>query len=224
MVENIKVGQINILPNNIFVLVCEFCKSDCYALGLEGFVTHITGHFPQQPTTIKNEDPIIITDSECEEEEAVINHGEEKEFMPPDITDNVNEAANVNQENMQIDPKLNGSIKRNGHTNEANQTKGDTLSKSACRQRGFKCRFWSKIFRDKWGLNYHTDVHNENDRLRCNMCSKTYANAKNRLKHVKQVHTENMRRQLEKKIVNKSKRGARQGKSSEILPRIPKGC
>lgn len=68
-ITKIKCGQIFILSNGDFTLDCEVCESNCYALGLEGFVTHITNHFSETPMTIKNERPIIINDSESEGED-----------------------------------------------------------------------------------------------------------------------------------------------------------
>lgn len=64
-VPRIKCGQIYIMPNDIFALMCKFCEEDFY--NLEAFREHLTEHFSERkPTTIKTEDSVSL-DGECGE-------------------------------------------------------------------------------------------------------------------------------------------------------------
>lgn len=66
-VPRIKCGQIYIMPNDIFALMCKFCEYEFH--DLNEFREHLTEHFPDKPVNIKNEDSVSLGSeptSECE--------------------------------------------------------------------------------------------------------------------------------------------------------------
>lgn len=62
-ITRIKCGEIFIMPNDVFAMVCKFCQDEFHTL--EDFRYHLTEHFVDPPTDIKNEDSISLGD-ECE--------------------------------------------------------------------------------------------------------------------------------------------------------------
>lgn len=96
-VDKIKCGQIFILPNDVFSLICEFCCKDYR--NLDDFVVHITNHFPETPTIIKQEDAIKQEDV-VKQEDSV---NQEDFVMQEDSVnqeDSLNQEDSVNQEDL----------------------------------------------------------------------------------------------------------------------------
>lgn len=98
-VDKIKCGQIFILSDDIFSLVCEFCGKEYRKL--DDFVVHITNHFPETPTIIKQENAI--------KQEVIIKHEHtvSQEEIKQDIAnrkyivkqeDSINQEESINQE------------------------------------------------------------------------------------------------------------------------------
>lgn len=83
-VEKIKCGQIFILPNDNFSLVCEFCEKDYHKL--EDFVVHISSHFPETPTSaaIKQEAAVkqeMVEPEICAENRTDVLRSDEQENL-----------------------------------------------------------------------------------------------------------------------------------------------
>lgn len=96
--DKIKCGQIFILSNNKFSLVCEFCKNDYYALGLEFFVAHINEHFPETPANIKAEDSIDICASESGEYKPNQEDTQEENWSEVQVSDSIDICASESGE------------------------------------------------------------------------------------------------------------------------------
>lgn len=112
-VDKIKCGQIFILSNDIFSLICEFCGKDYR--NLEDFVVHITNHFPEPPTIIKQEVPIkqedITREEIITEQQDIVNQPDiiikQEESVPED---SVNEEASVKQQGVVVSDSEDESV------------------------------------------------------------------------------------------------------------------
>lgn len=95
----IKVGQIYILSNNQFSLVCEFCTHGFY--NSEDLLEHLTEHFPDSAPTIKNEN-IINCASDCE---SLLSIGSEESLID-NLQDDTAESLSTEGS---VAPTLNGT-------------------------------------------------------------------------------------------------------------------
>lgn len=129
----IKCGQIYILSNNKFSLICAFCELGFYEL--EDLRVHLTEHFPDSPTKEENVDTIScgsdcefipsdevqddmkeLTDYFSETQPDIINEDikRDRESIPPEIHDDLKEPIVDNlQDDLNLPSKSLTSVKLN---------------------------------------------------------------------------------------------------------------
>lgn len=204
----IKCGQIFILSDNKFALLCEFCdREDFYALDV--FRSHIKLHFPD------SEDEVCISsDSDCE-------------FVPPDLPNTAcgSPATAASGENLierECFPSKDneivvGSIQKNPHRSkqkrriptisstdmkgsdnisQANIKDGSQTTKTYATQpkikRSIRCEAKEELESTLMD-GYECSTSTEGQTYKCQICSKTFAARNALMIHIKLLHTKDLR-------------------------------
>lgn len=204
-------GKIFILANDIFSLVCEFCGDDFQAL--EDFRSHLSEHFPESPTLIKNEDSSISFDSD------IVFIDDVKYNLTDDLqaddssqsfvaVEVVSPSILLKEENMKTELKqdVDGmKVEYIAESDESSDEIGLKTEKSDAREVSFQCDICQQMFPREDSIREHMMAVHTTKQLKeclnksvlvgapskpnkCNDCGKSFATAYNLTLHRRQ-HT-----------------------------------